>query len=589
MFWILFASIDTSLRALLFVSACGTWVASRVGDAFVDDSHLGVTSSHIDDPALSLEDNIRLHELQVVNDLGTLAQHYERLLWSTGGALNIGKCSWNLISWRWKNGRASLATSSQARAELRLTAGASSRRETVPRLQPYETYRTLGVFINGKGCMRQPRKILRGKSAEFAGRIAASSINAVSAYFANSLYYSPKIGYSLPVTTLSFKDCGYIQAPTLMAILPKLKINRNTARAIIHGPHKYGGLQMAHAYAEQGHGQLRLLLIRIALSYLQMTVGSTRLCLNLPFAPYTKWVERTWLTSLWEFLERTRLSVDIRQAWCPKLQREGDATIMSIFIAGGYGGSELAQLNRCRLFHQVFFISDIATANGRQIDNKYRRAVQNNERRSKWKWPYQGIPDRTAWRLWDQALTYLEQFGKLRVQLGGWLIDPHQEWEWRFDFDEQAVVQVVDGRYRVYYPMVKSRTGSSSQLYSLDSYSELYERELESWAVATPIFLDVGDTLFTIQISGQMGREPVTIDPSPRDLFSSLQDHIGNAPEFFSRLIGPLPSLTDAMLEAIGLYIQEGSLLTCSDGSTDPELGTSCQAWVFSDKDGHLL
>jgi len=67
----------------------------------VDDSHIGVTSSHIDDPDLTLEGNIRLHELRVLEDLTKLAQHYERLLWSTGGALNILKCSWVLISGHW--------------------------------------------------------------------------------------------------------------------------------------------------------------------------------------------------------------------------------------------------------------------------------------------------------------------------------------------------------------------------------------------------------------------------------------------------------------------------------------------------------
>ena len=93
MFILIHTSIDPSLRTLLFISACATFTAARVGDAFVDDSHIGVTSTHTEDPHLSLEDNIRLHEMQVEEDLTKLAQHYERLLWSTGGALNILKCS----------------------------------------------------------------------------------------------------------------------------------------------------------------------------------------------------------------------------------------------------------------------------------------------------------------------------------------------------------------------------------------------------------------------------------------------------------------------------------------------------------------
>lgn len=147
MFIIMLDSVDPALRALLFISACATLTASRVGDAFVDDSHVGATSSYLDDPYLNMEDNTRLHELQVVQDLTKLAQHYERLLWMTGGALNILKCSWVLISWVWKNGRARPATIRESPAKLILTSGAESTGQEVPRLEPSKVYRTLGVYI----------------------------------------------------------------------------------------------------------------------------------------------------------------------------------------------------------------------------------------------------------------------------------------------------------------------------------------------------------------------------------------------------------------------------------------------------------
>jgi len=37
------------------------------------------------------------------------------------------------------------------------------------------------------------------------------------------------------------------------------------------------------------------------------------------------------------------------------------------------------------------------------------------------------------------------------------------------------------------------------------------------------------------------------------------------------------------------MYIREGSLLTCSDGSHEPEIDFACQAWVFADSTGHIL
>jgi hypothetical protein len=203
---------------------------------------------HIDDPSLTMVDNIRLHELQVVDDLQKLAQHYERLLWFTGGALNILKCLWVLISWIWKNGRAKPATIKDAPATLKLTSGRNSISQEVPRLEPLTLYRTLGVYITGDGTTTKAKELLRGHSTTFAGKIGPAMINPVTAFNASQMYLSPELGYPLPVSSFTFKECVYIQAPALMVTLPKLKINRNSSRAIAHGPNRYGGLQLKHLY-----------------------------------------------------------------------------------------------------------------------------------------------------------------------------------------------------------------------------------------------------------------------------------------------------------------------------------------------------
>jgi hypothetical protein len=52
-----------------------------VGEAFVDDARLGTNEDH---------DNSK----KLVTILQTLAQRWEKLLYSTGGALNLSKCFW---------------------------------------------------------------------------------------------------------------------------------------------------------------------------------------------------------------------------------------------------------------------------------------------------------------------------------------------------------------------------------------------------------------------------------------------------------------------------------------------------------------
>jgi hypothetical protein len=74
-------------------------------------------------------------------------------------------------------------------------------------------------------------------------------------------------------------------SPALNAILPKLYLNRHTARSIIHGPEEYGEINIPYAYFLQSNGQLKLFigplrakdktcnLILISMSNLQLIVG----------------------------------------------------------------------------------------------------------------------------------------------------------------------------------------------------------------------------------------------------------------------------------------------------------------------------
>ena len=272
------------------------------------------------------------------------------------------------------------------------------------------------------------------------------------------------------------------------------------------------------------------------------------------------------------------------------MPRENDSTLMTIFIESGYGNFELAQLYRCRLFLQVFFICDIASANGREIDDGYRTSTGNASCRSTWKWPQQGMPDSQAWRLWSRALAHLEDYGKLRVPLGAWLNAGHQVWEWQIHLQTKIVRQTAEGNTVYYHPMISGGTCRMANLYSVDTGDLIHPelREATGWAAVTPQFSEVGDGIFSVQVSGEMARggEPMgTSEVSD----GSFQDKLRQAHPFYLRLAGPLPSLTEGTLEAIRSYIMEGSLLTCSDGSHEPEDGSASQAWLFSDKDGHVL
>jgi hypothetical protein len=71
---------------------------SNLGEAFVDNSFLGCTSSHMDQSNLSFKQNQEEHKTSAIKNLTTLGQHRERLLFTTGEALNLHKSCWILIA-----------------------------------------------------------------------------------------------------------------------------------------------------------------------------------------------------------------------------------------------------------------------------------------------------------------------------------------------------------------------------------------------------------------------------------------------------------------------------------------------------------
>jgi hypothetical protein len=96
-----------------------------------------------------------------------------------------------------------------------------------------------------------------------------------------------------------------------MAVQPKMHFNRHTARSIIFGPVAMGGKGLPHLYANQSIGQLQLLIghlrledktgkyIRITISQLQLLTGSDLDLLKLPYPKYDKWIDHSWLTTIW--------------------------------------------------------------------------------------------------------------------------------------------------------------------------------------------------------------------------------------------------------------------------------------------------
>mmetsp|Transcript_24137 Transcript_24137/g.34594 ORF Transcript_24137/g.34594 Transcript_24137/m.34594 type:complete len:1267 (+) Transcript_24137:682-4482(+) len=527
------------------------------------------------------------------------------------------------MAWRWVHGRAYLMSTAECPGQLLLTSGSSETLEEVPRLEPTTSYRTLGVHLAVTGSMKKALQLQRQKSSDYAGLISNSTLNRCEAYFSFVLYFYPKISYSLPVTTFTQKECTYIQAPAMSAFLSKIGLNRHTSRTIVHGPATYGGLGIPDVYSDQGIGQLRLLLghlrngdqtsqlLTVAITIMQQRVGSSVLFFNLPYPKYVGWVEKTWLTSLWQFLHITNLKLNIPSVPLPSKQRTHDVFLMSDFIYKGFKKRELELINQCRLYHQVVTLADIMVADGTAIDPAFLGTKRHEDRVSTLQWPIQNCPSPKAWRQWNTAIQYLLYKGKLIQPLGVWTKRPHQQWGWVVRLSDMVLFHKHQNGWEKFSPegKIDKRTTRKAKKpwYFRDKGSTSLPPE-GIIAAVTPVFNVTDGDLFTViwsePLPPRRGRQqersthPIDEDDSSTSAQSEniqmpqlLPKFLENveASEYFRRLVGPIQYPSEADILEIITNIISGTLLVCSDGSFSPHSGTGSHAWVFATAEGQAL
>jgi hypothetical protein len=279
------SELEETVTQLTLVSADAEVQLDNTGESFVDNSNLGSSSSLQASPhEVSLVEQ-RMHCESAVENLQVLAQRWERALFSTSGAINFSKSFWFAFYWKWKGGVPHLVPPPDS-IQLRLTEGTNVTQPVrVPQKSVNETYRTLGVYISPSGTTKESFKHLLGKAKDYQTKISVSRLPREAALLSYNVYILPKLGYPLPALTFTEAECHTIQSPTLMALLPKIQLNRHTARSIVFGSIRYGGLGIKSQYSIQSLGQLTLFvghgraqdktshLLSISLSYYNSLLG----------------------------------------------------------------------------------------------------------------------------------------------------------------------------------------------------------------------------------------------------------------------------------------------------------------------------
>ena len=429
----LFSAHNEAAHGATFATPDGRHYVKITMTGFVDDS-TGQTNSFFEEPQPNpsdLQEKAR-YDAQLWNDF----------LWTSGGALELTKCSYHAVHWAFSGyGSAYMEPKPEAPPMELASAIEENNKITVKRLRPNEAHKTLGHHKEPSGDQKEQERAIKNKSDTLGDQAIRSGMTRRDAWVYYFAIYLPSITFPLANSFLSKKKLHQLTHPATKKIAAKCGFARTTLSAVLYGPATMGGAAFRRAYIEQGIGQLQLFirhwrnkasqvgrLSRVAVHWIQYHCGTSRPFLQdvttkLPHSP------SRWHFSMRSFLQHMGWSLELEDSGVPTLQRQHDEHIMDIVLRSGkYTTGTIKTINQCRLYLQAATLADIANPAGTWLDkdmlvghpkgeSSIAAGVRINQER----------PTDGAWKIWQGATRlWTNKHGKLDKPLGRWTVPMHQ-------------------------------------------------------------------------------------------------------------------------------------------------------------------
>ena len=441
----LFESPDRSVSLMLY----------RVG--FVDDT-CGYVNRFKDDIPPTPENMIEMltHDSQLWSDL----------LWMSGGALELPKCTYHYWNYKFKPDGTPFLQADQVGPTVVIQTGDRQRQETVPFRSAFNAYKTLGYWKSPSGRQSTQFKVLKKKCDNHARIVTTSALTRREAWTYYFSMYLTSPGYPLPLSHFSPSELHKLETKSLPAIIAKCGFNRNSSRDVLYGPVRFNGGGFRPFRTEQGVGQIQYILKhwtsalppgkaqRIAVAWSQVNVGVSWSIFHDVATPLPHF-EAQWLRVLRNFLHSIDGKLRFDNDYVPKPQRYNDSFIMDHVLASGqFTPKEIRQVNYSRLYLQAITVSDITRADGTTLFEGIQKGNISTEcSRTVWHTTYQTKPSVATWKVWDRALKLFSTNNVLHLSLRHWLLPPdaqRRSWPAYYDPSTDQLVLVTAGVYHIH-------------------------------------------------------------------------------------------------------------------------------------------
>ena len=456
---IMFNVLDKVCKGIRFRSPDGNTTHKSTGLGYVDDVTLGATAG---DEQEVTNDEVRetaMEEEEKVHAAITITgQHWETMLHINGGLLELKKCFWVFIAWKWPKGVGTMKTANEILWELNIRQSEDNTEVKIPMKDVKDAPRVLGCHVAADGKWDREFGKWKTEAMMFAKKVKNARFSRTCGGRVYPSIWMAKLRYIASVVCFTKIQSDTINRRVVTQCLPAAGFNRNYPRRVVHGPRLYGGMGWESCLSVQIVEKVKFIikhmrkmdkiggLLQILIEVVQLQSG-----LNEPIlvtqTKWQRWVEPTWLTHLKDGLDLIEGALHTN-CKAPKKQRQFDRSIMTIFAEWDMSDKEIQAINRCRIYLQVIFLSDITNIHGTKLEQDAVDVQQG--RRSTYRWARQVRPIKADRNIWKKYILRLCYNDTLITPLGEWSEVSHQIWPAMVSQDGHRLLKGIAGVQKIF-------------------------------------------------------------------------------------------------------------------------------------------
>jgi hypothetical protein len=391
----------------------------------------------VDDVTHWCIDRDRQTENKLCKDLQDAAQWWEQLLHASGGKLELSKCFFYIMQWRFDpEGRPYLLPPNKFQHSVHIVDSETGTRFDIPQRDCSQPHKTLGVMETPDGNNKAEIERLSKLSDTHGQRCATGQLTREEAELYYNTTYLTSMSYGLVIGTLTANQWQKVQSKARQTMLSAMGYNKCSPLQIVHGPTKLGGYGLQDLYNRQETEKitfaLRLLrsdrdagaTMQLQFEWAQQISGISSPLFEACDTRLPQLVNERWIQTTRTFLLESKLSLVIPKLRKDLRQRVHDRYIMDIATTiPKITDGKLIKINRCRIFLRATTISDITNAMGDLVDQSVFECTDSGRGTDAAQWPRQARPGPSHRAIWKKFIRWIceENSLTLLLPLGKWL------------------------------------------------------------------------------------------------------------------------------------------------------------------------